>query len=153
VPSRKDRYKSACSKRRTKFTYSLLRTPASMWATPECSPILVSRARRDLEQRTSTGCVDFCVVHRTLAVLSFGFASEFFPGLFEHPLKRRHPQFMNTMERIIGKIVIFQLIFLIIAQFIVLHTSITPLVSKLSQYEGIVKQKLPDVIETIESNY
>lgn len=60
---------------------------------------------------------------------------------------------MKHIERIIGKIILIQVIFLIIAQIIVLHTAYTPYVSKLVNYEGVVKQNMPEVIETIESAF
>lgn len=57
---------------------------------------------------------------------------------------------MKVFERLLLKVIILQFIFLIIAQLMVLHTSVAPYVSKISYYEGVVKQKLPEVIETLQ---
>jgi hypothetical protein len=56
---------------------------------------------------------------------------------------------MKRFEQLLTKVVLLQFIFLIIAQLLVLNTPFAPYVNKISYYEGVVRQKLPEIIETI----
>ncbi|MBB3906639.1 DUF5359 family protein [Anoxybacillus rupiensis] len=55
---------------------------------------------------------------------------------------------MKRMERILLKIVIVQLLFLLLAQCLLLYTPLAPYVTKVYEYEGVSKQEKTKTIET-----
>ncbi|KXG11063.1 hypothetical protein AT864_00146 [Anoxybacillus sp. P3H1B] len=55
---------------------------------------------------------------------------------------------MKRMERILLKIVIVQLLFLLLAQCLLLYTPLAPYVIKVYEYEGVSKQEKTKTIET-----
>ncbi|GAJ43307.1 YpfB family protein [Parageobacillus thermoglucosidasius] len=56
---------------------------------------------------------------------------------------------MKRMEAILLKLVIIQLVFLIIAQSLLLYTPLSFYLGKIYEYEGISKQEKTKTIETI----
>ncbi|WP_461200677.1 YpfB family protein [Anoxybacillus sp. TBDG-1] len=57
---------------------------------------------------------------------------------------------MKTVERMLWKLAIIQFIFLLIAQFVVSHSSIAPYVVKVVHYEGVMKNSILKTIETFD---
>ncbi|MBB6175519.1 MULTISPECIES: YpfB family protein [Anoxybacillus] len=57
---------------------------------------------------------------------------------------------MKTVERMLWKLAIIQFIFLLIAQFVVSHSSIAPYVVKVVHYEGVMKNSVLKTIETFD---
>ncbi len=57
---------------------------------------------------------------------------------------------MKTVERMLWKLAIIQFIFLLIAQFVVSHSSIAPYVVKVVHYEGVIKNSVLKTIETFD---
>ncbi|ANB58536.1 hypothetical protein GFC29_1500 [Anoxybacillus sp. B7M1] len=55
---------------------------------------------------------------------------------------------MKRMERILLKIVIVQLLFLLLAQCLLLYTPLAPYVTKVYEYEGVSKQEKTKTMET-----
>lgn len=57
---------------------------------------------------------------------------------------------MKKIERIIIKLVIIQFVYLIIAQWLIAHDSLQPVLNKLVIYEGVMKGQATQVIRTID---
>ncbi|WP_374718862.1 YpfB family protein [Parageobacillus toebii] len=56
---------------------------------------------------------------------------------------------MKRVESILLKLVIIQFVFLIIAQWLILYTPLSPYLGKIYEYEGVSKQEKTKTIETI----
>jgi hypothetical protein len=56
---------------------------------------------------------------------------------------------MKRFESFLIKLVIIQFIFLIIAQWFILYTPLSPYLGKVYEYEGVGKQEKTKTIETI----
>lgn len=59
---------------------------------------------------------------------------------------------MLHFERILKKVIFFQIIFLIISQWLLSYSEFTPYLNKLSYYEGVTANKI-EVIETWIERY
>ncbi|KPB06688.1 YpfB family protein [Bacillus sp. CHD6a] len=59
---------------------------------------------------------------------------------------------MKRVERIIIKLIVIQLIFLICAQGLLLYTESAPFLSKVIQYEGVGGMKIVEHIETFDQD-
>ncbi|KFZ43896.1 hypothetical protein CS060_07650 [Anoxybacillus flavithermus] len=57
---------------------------------------------------------------------------------------------MKTIERMLWKLAIIQFIFLLIAQFVVSHSSLAPYIVKVVHYEGVMKNSVTKTIETFD---
>jgi hypothetical protein len=57
---------------------------------------------------------------------------------------------VKTIERILWKLAIIQFIFLLLAQFILLYTPFVPYVTKVVQYEGVMKNSVSKTLETFD---
>ncbi|MBB5355779.1 hypothetical protein HNR43_001757 [Anoxybacillus mongoliensis] len=57
---------------------------------------------------------------------------------------------MKTVERMLWKLAIIQFIFLLIAQFVVSHSSLAPYIVKVVHYEGVMKNSVLKTIETFD---
>jgi hypothetical protein len=57
---------------------------------------------------------------------------------------------MKHLERIIVKLVVIQIIFLLIAQFIMTNNQLSPYLSKVIEYEGVTKDSYSKVVETFD---
>ncbi|WLR53244.1 DUF5359 family protein [Bacillus tianshenii] len=55
------------------------------------------------------------------------------------------------MERILIKLLCIHAFVLLIAQILLLYTPFSPHLTKVTLYEGVVKQEKPPVVETIDS--
>lgn len=56
---------------------------------------------------------------------------------------------MKIVEKYIYKFVILHLIFLIIGQWLLSYQSLTPYLSKIIYYEGVMKDQYSQIIETM----
>ncbi|WP_285756002.1 YpfB family protein [Parageobacillus sp. G301] len=56
---------------------------------------------------------------------------------------------MKRAESILLKLVIIQFVFLIIAQWLILYTPLSPYLEKIYEYEGVSRQEKTKTIETI----
>lgn len=56
---------------------------------------------------------------------------------------------MKRLEGILLKLAIIQFIFLLIAQFLLLQSGLTPYISKIQDYEGVNGDKYTKTIETM----
>lgn len=57
---------------------------------------------------------------------------------------------MKNVERMLWKLAIIQFIFLLLAQFIVSHSSLAPYIVKVVHYEGVIKNSETKTIETFD---
>ncbi|CUA79514.1 YpfB family protein [Anoxybacillus suryakundensis] len=57
---------------------------------------------------------------------------------------------MKTVERMLWKLAIIQFIFLLIAQFVISHSSLAPYIVKVVHYEGVMKNSVLKTIETFD---
>ncbi|WP_349407586.1 YpfB family protein [Pseudalkalibacillus sp. SCS-8] len=57
---------------------------------------------------------------------------------------------MKTIERIIMKVIICQVIFMIVGQLLVLQTGIGSYLNRVYQYEGILSGQRGETVETID---
>ncbi|MCH1624767.1 DUF5359 family protein [Ferdinandcohnia quinoae] len=59
---------------------------------------------------------------------------------------------MKKVERILVKLAIIQLIFLLLAQFLLLYSPLTPYITRMIEYEGVNQSKSTEIIETFHQN-
>lgn len=57
---------------------------------------------------------------------------------------------MKQIERILIKLLIIQFFILLFVQCVVLQSEFAPYVTKVSYYEGVVKESLPELMETLK---
>lgn len=59
---------------------------------------------------------------------------------------------MKKFERIIVKLAIIHLVFLLISQFLLQYSSLTPYITRMIEYEGVNQSKSTEIIETFHNN-
>ena len=57
---------------------------------------------------------------------------------------------MKRVERILIKLLLVQLLSLLIAQGLLLHSQVSPYLTKIVDYEGVAKNNFTKVIETFD---